>query len=1007
MSSNTFDVVKTSQLIRAGAGAGKTTRLIETFLDFVREFKKTNGRYPRVVMTTFTRKATQEVKERLLVSAFKQNEKEIFEFINQKSYVHISTIHGLLSLFLKQYAERIRFPQEMKIVDGPQYQRVLKRQINEILKKNLSYIELLESYSFNKLVAVAGQALELKAQNRNFSYLNESDLKECVSLQKKKITQSIDEIFAKSGTVQKGWVAYFDFLSQLRSAIENQSSAQIFQLVEEMPRKPAYKEDSPSIDPVAHELILELKDGPLKDLFDTDEFIAQQEKINKLFSEFLNDLYEVNFNHKRRTGELTMSDLESLTLQIIEQHPDCVEEFSESWDYFMIDEYQDTSPLQVRILNAIVRNKTCFIVGDPQQSIYLFRGARSEVFDIKQKEVQLAGARVDFLETNYRSEPSLMNFINLFFKELSKQFKPMKTKTSTASAKPQFYDAYYVKSEDQVLGALRHIQELLSAGAKPQDICVLSRNNRNLRQLALLAETNGVNVQLQSAAGFEETREVLDLVAFNKFLNNPHDDENFVNLARSPWFYISDDEIISLALQKKQNRESYWACINRASPIHREMFIKYLNLFDAAGILQATKQFLAEKNFLNMSAFYDLSGRREANIFKYLSALADAEKISGFSLGLFLEEQFQVLSVETGAGNSEAQPVVQPDCISLMTIHASKGLQFKHVVVMGFSDKVRLSINTELSFDPLSQKFSLSVFDDELNKHRPSQWAVHQRKLFNQRELNESERLLYVAMTRAIESLCIVSDSSKRGDKNAWVSQFTWPEVGEILNSNYRALSTEYNDILKSQFSIANEQFLVRKKFVESGESAESTQQSVTDMISVKSIDSEKIGPDIQLKNLKKAQHGSDLHRVFESLKYLDLESVRSKLSSEDKASVDYLFALKEIDLLEVLKRGHNEWGFGLKTKTRFIQGQIDLWAELDNEIHVLDYKTGSSFFSDKAFEQLSFYTKALSEMRQISDNKKIIHSVIYPVEKTILIKKFNNKSDFEAALAPKIKEIF
>lgn len=81
MSSHTFNVVKTSQLIRAGAGAGKTTRLIETFLDFVRDFKKAKGRYPRVVMTTFTRKATQEVKERLLVSAFKQNEKEIFEFI--------------------------------------------------------------------------------------------------------------------------------------------------------------------------------------------------------------------------------------------------------------------------------------------------------------------------------------------------------------------------------------------------------------------------------------------------------------------------------------------------------------------------------------------------------------------------------------------------------------------------------------------------------------------------------------------------------------------------------------------------------------------------------------------------------------------------------------------------------------------------------------------------------------------------------------------------------------
>ena len=126
------------------------------------------------------------------------------------------------------------------------------------------------------------------------------------------------------------------------------------------------------------------------------------------------ELYFVNFEYKRRTGELTLADLDSLALQIIEKFPDSAEEFSSTWDYFMLDEYQDTSPLQVKILNAIIRDKTCFVVGDPQQSIYLFRGARSEVFEKKQTEMQQSGAQVDFLETNYRSEPTLMNFINLF-----------------------------------------------------------------------------------------------------------------------------------------------------------------------------------------------------------------------------------------------------------------------------------------------------------------------------------------------------------------------------------------------------------------------------------------------------------------------------------------------------------------------------------------------------------------------------------------------------------------
>ena len=132
-----------------------------------------------------------------------------------------------------------------------------------------------------------------------------------------------------------------------------------------------------------------------------------------------------------------------------------------------------------------------------------------------------------------------------------------------------------------------------------------------------------------------------------------------------------------------------------------------------------------------------------------------------------------------------------------------------------------------------------------------------------------------------------------------------------------------------------------------------------------------------------------------------------SKLSSPDKLAVEYLFNLKEIDLFKVLRAGHNEWGFGLKTKTRLIQGQIDLWAELDEEVHVSDYKTGSSAYSEKAFEQLSYYTMVLFGMNQISTDKKIVHSVIYPIEQTTKIKTYKNRLEFEKQLSPKIKELF
>ncbi|MGZ3690763.1 MAG: UvrD-helicase domain-containing protein, partial [Pseudobdellovibrio sp.] len=685
MPSHAFDVTQKSQFIKAGAGAGKTTRLIKTFLEFVKEFKQNNKRFPRVVMTTFTRKATQEVKERLLVSALKADEKEVFEYISQKSFVHISTIHGLLSLFLNQYSEKIKFPQDVKIVDTVQFERALKKQMNELLKKNSNYLELLESFSFNKLVDISIKALETKAQYRNMTFLPSSELKKIATTHKNGIIETVDQILKAETSPQKSWIGYFDYLRQIQQTVKTGTREELEQVIEDGPNKPQFKPDKPSVAPEAHDLVLLLKNELLDNLFDSDEYIEKHEKLNQLFNDFINTLYQISFDHKRRTGEMTISDLETISLQIIEEHPEAAQEFSDSWDYFMIDEYQDTSPLQVKILDQLIRDKTCFVVGDPQQSIYLFRGARSEVFETKQKQMLAKNAQVDFLETNFRSEPTLMSFINQFFTDFSTQFKPMILKSEASNSKVSSHDAYYIKTEDQALGTLLQIQALIKAGASPQDICVLSRSNKNLLDVALLANTVGVHVQLQAASGFEDKREILDLISFNKFLNNPHDDENFITLVRSPWFYIDDETLVNVA--QKRQRASFWSVLAAEKP----ELAKYLNLFNTSGVSQATQKFLIDTEFVNFSEYYDPTGKREANIFKYLNNLILAEQKVGFSLGQFLEEQFESISLDSGSSNSEAQPVVQPNCVSLMTVHASKGLQFKHVIVLGFADIIKTS----------------------------------------------------------------------------------------------------------------------------------------------------------------------------------------------------------------------------------------------------------------------------------------------------------------------------
>jgi ATP-dependent helicase/nuclease subunit A len=1007
MSSPTFDVTAHSQFIRAGAGAGKTTKLIKTFLEFVSEFKAKNKRYPRVVMTTFTRKATQEVKERLLVSALAAGENEVFEYINKKSSVHISTIHGLLSIFLSQFAERMKFPQEIKIVDGAQYERALKRQINDVLKKNPQYLDLMEHYSFVQLVDLSVKALDFRAQSKNFSYVTQDELKKLVKQKQLEIIASIDKVFALVTAVPAKWDEYFGYLNNLSRLLKAGEEKDFFACIENEPTKPRWSNEKPPFEPSAHSYIEDLREI-LKNPFTQNDYIEKHESLNKLFFEYANQLFEVMMAYKRNTGELTISDLENLSLRLLEDHPEAANDFSSTWDYFMIDEYQDTSPLQVKLLNKIIQDKPCFVVGDPQQSIYLFRGARSEVFEEKQTEMLSKKAHIQVLETNYRSEPSLMKFMNEFFTNFSGQFKPMITKEISQKQHIGLPDAYYIKSENQPSSVLSHIQHLVSKGVNPQDICVLSRSNSKLIAIAIEANKYSLPVQLQAAAGFEEKREILDLIAFNKFLNNPHDDENLVTLLRSPWAYMSDQSLLDLAQSSKAKQQSLWSALINSDYPEKNKLIKFLDSFDVIGALQATKQFLSETSFVTFSAFYDKTGKREANIFKFLISLAHAEKAQGFSLGLFLDEQFQSLQSDLGSGNAEAQPVIQPNCVSLMTVHASKGLQFKHVIVIGFADSPQLSKTPKITFDDVSQKFSLSVLDDTTAKHKSSDWSSLIKDKFNERELIENERVLYVAMTRAIESLSLVAEIGKRApSEKSWYQRSRWPlELGESVTDDYVVQSVSYEDAPPVVAPSALTYIKAKERFNTHITDTPST-YSVSDLLSSSKASAQAYNFEASLGHLKKAQKGSDLHRIFEAMKYLSAENLMQSLSPTDQALVNYLLTQKDLNLNKILAQGQNEWGFGLKAKTKFIQGQIDLWAELENEIHVSDYKTGSPIYSEKAFEQLSFYTMVLFKMKMISAEKKIVHSVIYPVDEVIKSKTYMNQADFYKKINPEILAIF
>ncbi len=998
MSSETPDVVLSSRslFIRAGAGAGKTTQLINSFTEFVQKFKEQNSRYPKVVITTFTRKATQEVKERLLVNALKLEDQKLFEYINKKSYVQISTIHGLLSLFLSQNAELLSLPQDLIIVDQIKSDRLLKKLIHSLMKSKIAYVELLESYPFYKLIDIAREGLDLKYQNQKLNFVPQTQLEDLLNEKRDTILKKIQKIFDMVNPIPEKWTVYFEFLRGYQALVAKYKVDEAIIFFESEPKKPAFTTKNPPFAAEAHCLIEEVRDEDQFVFADTQAFRVQHEKLNSLFNQFLIELYELDIETKKRTGELTISDLENYSLKLIQSSPQASNEFSQSWDFFMIDEYQDTSPLQVKILNHLVADKPSFIVGDPQQSIYLFRGARSEVFDEKESELKSRNIEIRNLNTNYRSEPRLMNFINYFFKDFRQNFKPMQLKLELASSKLS-EQVFYIQSHDETKATLKQIQHFLNQGIEAKDICVLSRKNSNLMAIAQEAYRVNIPVQLQSASGFEFKREILDLVAFLKFLVNPFDSENLVTLLRSPWLFVEDSVLVDLC-QSKEAKVSLWSAITQSNQEILSKLSVYRSHYQQMGASRTLNKFISKTGFVSFSELLDPTGKREANIWKFLMAIVSAEKKPGFSLSLFLEDQFQSLQADLGSSSGEAHPVIQPDRVSLMTVHAAKGLEFKHVIIIGLTDRPQQKNILDLAFNSNSSLFSLAPFSELESKLVPSSWSALIRKEFNLREIFESERVLYVAMTRAQQSVTLVAEVARPNEKKiivseSWFKKILWPEKS-YETEEFSVASLFYDDLLSSNATEGKILTPVRlKKFLESTQPVVS--HSVTEMISDLPIGpAETIQLNSSATSLKKAQRGTDLHRIFESLKYIPLEQLTKDLAEEEVKLVQYLYEQKQIDLKEILARGYNEWGFGVKYSGGVLQGQIDAWAELDNEIHILDYKTGSADFTAKAFNQLAIYTYALLKMKKISEKKKIIHSIIYPVDQRIIQKIFADAQD-------------
>lgn len=998
-------------LLKAGAGAGKTTTLVQVFLDFTKKFNEKNKKNPRIVVTTFTRKATQELKERLLKKALEENREDLFHFISSRSSVQISTIHGILNLFLSRYGVKLGLTPDYKLLSESEVRNSVRRILRQIILAKPHLHELLEEYDFKDLEIYLLRYFNESQVHPDLKFASTEDFAQEVARVAARLSETGRSLAQRilAETDREDWIQYLAGLQGIN--FKNQESVRNFS---ELSTKPRFMKKNP---PFSENLNEELEifrkqmDAFSEKICYTPAYWDLHQKNAQLFHELAVGFKREFEKQKLENGLLSLSDLEILSYRLAQEHPESAQAFSEEWDFWMIDEYQDTSPIQVRLMRALIGERPSFIVGDPQQSIYLFRGARSEVFLEKMEEVRIKGGDLQEKMINYRSNPSVLRFINHYFTRLDSQFGPMEVDESKKdSTRPQDLQIILTQESEETdqqeqLATIARIQELIHEGVSPEKICVLARTHRTLSQTARLAHEFGISVQLHSGSGFFARVEVQDSLNFLKFLVNPHDNFSFVALLRSPWFHLGDQEILEFCHDR---RHSFWreaqSFLPRVDEKHPLCVLKkYLLLAETQGLAWTVKRALIDLGYVDYSSTLDPSGRREANLWKVVALLSQEERRPGFNFLDFIESGLDQLSTEMGGEDADATPVIEPKRVNFMTVHASKGLQFDYVIVpaLGKNPDTRKEANWYLH--EASRLWTLPVREADSQKMVQSLLAekIHEEMLV--REQAEFNRVLYVALTRAKCGITLLVDQIP--EKKSWAALCPLDlSPGEHVEDDFIYLVRRENLIPQKVQAEKLPLAQVRPLWQEESkaESRKNRTISVTELISSHAVAGTSRSQELW-SSLKRAQQGTEAHRVFESLKYVEAASLREDLSVPLQNALDYICRLEEIPLLKIIRQGFVEWGFAYQQGSALLQGQIDLWGMVEKTAWIVDYKTGSQKYAEAAFAQMEIYAWALRKMGRISADAAIKLAVIYPLEQKNKIRELKNFTDLEK----RIKDYF
>lgn len=473
--------------------------------------------------------------------------------------------------------------------------------------------------------------------------------------------------------------------------------------------------------------------------YDSDPAILEQNKRARMPA--IGKVYVAYVQRCRQANAMDFDDLLMLTFQLFRDHEEIRQKYAGRFDYILVDEYQDTNHVQMSIVMQLCKEKlrVC-AVGDDSQSIYSFRGANID--NILNYQKQLPGTQLFKLEQNYRSTQTIVEAANSLIHHNRNQIQKEVFSKNDKGEKILYKPAYSDKEEALIVA--KNIQRI-----KRQDDCgydqfaILYRTNAQSRSFEEEFRKQGIPYRIYGGLSFYQRKEIKDIIAYFRLVANPDDEEAFKRIINYPARGIGATTVTKIADCAHQNQVSFWEVIgniehyglnvNKGAQTKLENFRLLISSFiDRSHTLDVyelgdaiIRESRISEDIMSGKNADDLA--RQENLEEFLSGMQTfvaGRQEEGRMDEAYLTDYLQDVALLTDA-DSEGEK--DEPRVSLMTIHAAKGLEFATVFVVGLEENIFPS--------PLA---AVSV-----------------------RELEEERRLLYVAITRA-EKHCILTNAKNR-----------------------------------------------------------------------------------------------------------------------------------------------------------------------------------------------------------------------------------------------------